>query len=860
MSVLSAKRFRVLAVALGALLFSLPAFSQLNLGRIVGGVTDQTGGAIAGATVTVTDVARGISRTLVSDGAGEYSAPSLTPGAYTVRAEAKGFQSLERTGITVEVGQDVRVDVTLRPGEQTQTVTVTEEIPEVNATNAELGGTVSTTEAVETPLSGGEYTFLLNYHPGVMQVPGGNGASGANAFSSNGNRAMTNVWLFDGLNDNNRFSANGPLVGGAEPGLDQQSILPLDAIQQMDIIENPKAEYGYKTGAQINVGLKSGTNTLHGTALGFMRNNALDAKNPYLTPAQSKEVDNLRQYGGSIGGPIKKNKIFFFGAYEGQNADVGEPSILTVPTTSTGVGLTASNSFPAAIAAMETAGYCNPAAAGCAKPISQLSLNLAGCTLPPGLTGGATCNAAGGIFGNSSSSSQYAAGQPYTGGSNNSIAKIDYHISDKNAFNAEYFFGQSNFLTGGAVVQPYWRAGLYTRVQVARAVEIWTPSSNWVNEMRFGVDRLNFPGFIAECNGPNWQPPGEISGPNYATQFGFVSGAAACGLPIISISGFTGLGTSGTFQTSLSNTLQGLDSVSYTHGKHLFKFGVEIDGNFLAGTGGAALSTAKGDLVFNGGGALNPLEAFLAGAPTLGSASATRISTSFASLTTDINWQNYALYAQDDWRLTPRVTVNLGLRWEKQSPLTDGNKLGNFNPNAPSGLVQAGTAGQGDKLYGTTNREFAPRFGIAWDVTGKGRTVVHAGVTMVYESLSSIMFTGTNGAGLNAIPTGFNLIQANGALVTPQPGTIAGGLLLPSSINWGVGTPVFNTSTSGLNCGDGLGSVNPAAATGAANPAYPGPCIIYAISPNFGAGYVTTWTLGVQHAFTNNLQPKPPVC
>src|SRR6202030_1276933 len=111
----------------------------LNLGRIVGGVTDQTGGAIAGATVTVTDVARGISRTLVSDGAGEYSAPSLTPGAYTVRAEAKGFQSLERTGITVEVGQDVRVDVTLRPGEQTQTVTVTEEIPQVNATNAELG-------------------------------------------------------------------------------------------------------------------------------------------------------------------------------------------------------------------------------------------------------------------------------------------------------------------------------------------------------------------------------------------------------------------------------------------------------------------------------------------------------------------------------------------------------------------------------------------------------------------------------------------------------------------------------------------------------------------------------------------------
>jgi hypothetical protein len=174
---------------------SLPTFAQLNLGRIFGTITDQSGGAIAGASVTVVDVARGVTRPLVADDAGEYSAPSLTPGIYTVRAEAKGFQTVEKTSITVGVGQDIRADLTLQPGEQTQTITVTGEAPQMNLTNAQLGGTLENQPLNELPINGRQYTHLIDSRPGVMAKPGAAG----NAFLSNGSHSEENVWMFDGL-------------------------------------------------------------------------------------------------------------------------------------------------------------------------------------------------------------------------------------------------------------------------------------------------------------------------------------------------------------------------------------------------------------------------------------------------------------------------------------------------------------------------------------------------------------------------------------------------------------------------------------------------------------------------------------
>ena len=191
--------------------FSLPLAAQLNLGRIFGGITDESGGAIVDATVTVLDVQRGVTRPLVTDSAGQYSAPSLQPGTYTVRVEAKGFKTIDRSDIAVGVGQDIRIDLTLQPGEQTQTVTVTGAVPQVNTTNAQLGGTIENQEINELPINGRQYTHLLDYHPGILAKPG----AGSQGFLSNGGRPEAQVWMLDGLYNVNIYNASSPVIGGA---------------------------------------------------------------------------------------------------------------------------------------------------------------------------------------------------------------------------------------------------------------------------------------------------------------------------------------------------------------------------------------------------------------------------------------------------------------------------------------------------------------------------------------------------------------------------------------------------------------------------------------------------------------------
>ncbi len=189
----------LLLATLGVLLFSQPLFSQGNNGRILGTVIDQSGGVISGATVTIIDKDRGVARTLTTDDAGEYNAPSLIPGTYIVRAEAKGFKRLERQNVALEVGKEIRVDLTVQPGEQTQSVTVTEAIPLVETTNATLGGTLNNADINDIPLNGRNYQNLLSLRPGVMIQPGGSPWTQ----STNNTRPDETVWMVDGV-----FNAN----------------------------------------------------------------------------------------------------------------------------------------------------------------------------------------------------------------------------------------------------------------------------------------------------------------------------------------------------------------------------------------------------------------------------------------------------------------------------------------------------------------------------------------------------------------------------------------------------------------------------------------------------------------------------
>src|SRR3977135_171545 len=273
------KAAQMLSGVMGVLLLCLPLLSQGNAGRILGTVVDQSGGTVAGATVTVIDTERGVTKTLVTNEAGEYNAPNLTPGNYKVRAEAKGFKVLERQNIVLEVGKEIRVDLTVQPGEQQQTVTVTESVPLVETTTATLGGTLDNADILDMPLNGRDFQNLLSLRPGVMLQPGG----GPWTQSTNGVRPDESVWLIDGVINSNFFDAR-PIAGMPSPITDGATILPLDAIQEFNLMESPKAENGWKPGAVVNVGIKSGTNTLPGSAYGFYRSAAWDARN-YFNPA-----------------------------------------------------------------------------------------------------------------------------------------------------------------------------------------------------------------------------------------------------------------------------------------------------------------------------------------------------------------------------------------------------------------------------------------------------------------------------------------------------------------------------------------------------------------------------------------------
>ena len=276
------------------LLSSLTAFAQGNVGRISGGITDQTGGSITGATVSVIDVARGITRTLTTDNAGQYSAPNLLPGTYRIRAEAKGFKSVERTNVELLVGGDIRIDVVLPAGQVNEVVEVQGEVPLLDTTSATLGGTISNQTINELPLNGRDYQKLLTLRPGVMIYPGGGGWTQ----SANGVRPESNAYVVDGLTDDEPFSALSVINA---PGLvgDAVTVIPLDAIQEFNTQINAKAEYGWKPGAIITVGLKSGTNSLHGTAYAFGRSDSFDARN-YFNPApQAKMPLEFEQFQGS---------------------------------------------------------------------------------------------------------------------------------------------------------------------------------------------------------------------------------------------------------------------------------------------------------------------------------------------------------------------------------------------------------------------------------------------------------------------------------------------------------------------------------------------------------------------------------
>ena len=380
---------RSFLAALTVLVFSVPLFSQSYTSRILGSVHDKSDAVMVGVSVVITDVQRDLSRTVVTDDAGEFVAPDLLPGIYKISAQAKGFKSYERTNVQLEVATDLRIDIVLETGDASETVTVTEQVPLINLTNATLGGTLSNEEINDLPLNGRNYENLLQLRPGVVRYPGG----GFSTTSTNGLRAEDNAYLIDGYYNSEPFSGQS-IINGAGIAGDSATILPIDAIQEFNVIENPPAEYGWKPGAIVNLAIKSGTNEFHGDAYAFGRDTVLDARNWFNFVGTQQKPTQLEQFGTTIGGPIIKDKLFFFGGYEGQRYTVGNsfsintPSMVSLPTPPPGQMTCTfiatgdcANSIPDAIADLQAGGV----------PVSAVSLKVAGCTLGPPVT----CNGTG---------------------------------------------------------------------------------------------------------------------------------------------------------------------------------------------------------------------------------------------------------------------------------------------------------------------------------------------------------------------------------------------------------------------------------------------------------------------------------
>jgi len=821
---------RLFGFILGIFVFCLPLFSQTTTGRILGTVTDPSGAALPRATVTILDVQRGSTRTLSTDEAGVYLAPDLIPGTYKIRAEAKGFKSIERLNLELEVAKDLRIDFALPPGQVSETIVVNEEVPLLDTTSSTLGGTLSNRQINDLPLNGRNYENLLQLRPGVTRYPGG----GFSTTSTNGLRAEDNGYIIDGLFNSEPYSGQG-IINGAGIAGDSATILPIDSIQEFNLQENPSAEYGWKPGAVVNVGLKSGTNGLHGTAFIFGRDGAMDARNYFncannpCAVGQSPSPKNprtLEQFGGSVGGPIIKDKAFFFGAYEGQRYDVGNqfggvtsPSMVSMPDAGNCLVLTTgdcANSIPDTIADVHAAFL----AGVIPNDVSPASLKVSGCTFSA--AGAVACDGTG-FPTNDAPSINIVNGFPNVVNVNNVVGKGDVHLNEHSSISGMYFFGNnSGTVEDFPELQSKWRSHIHTRAQVFGTSWVWVPNARWVNEARFGYNRL-------------YQPtlPGDLNTPasSYGLDTGVAAGPLTGGLPRIGFGGYFFPGLGGfkwpKFQGP-DTIIQFIDHVSYTAGKHALKFGGEFHRN---GVTGGAFGNARGSINFLDGTFTGPtgvassqLEDFFAGAPTLASVLS-------GDPTRHLHNWAYAAFLQDDWRLSRNLTVNFGLRYEFNSVVKEAhNLLGNFDPNL--GLVKVGK--QISAPYNADHKNFAPRFGFAWDVSGRGNTVVRGGGSLIYETVNWQSFLAFNNSfGLPSVPTGA-VIDAAG---DTAGGTITTGNLSPSPANpWDNG-PIFGDLTKTITC----------------DPVDANPCGIMGVDRKLTTPYVWNWTLNVQHAFTPNL-------
>ena len=685
---------RVLTLAttfLLVLILAGPISAQTFRGSILGTVTDANDAVVPAATVTARNVATGIERSAVTDEFGNYSISELQIGSYQVTVSKSGFQTLITNEVNVEVAGERRVDAKLAVAGTSDEVVIAP-TAQVTTTSNTLGGTISTRAAEDLPVNGRDFTKFLVLVPGATGDPSGatDSPGSFGLFSANGNRGRANNYLLDGTDMNDGYR-NLPAINEAGVFGTPATILPVEAISEVAVLSNFEAEYGRNSGAVVNIVTKSGTNDLHGSLFEFFRNNALDARNFFNPEPDPQTAFRNNQFGGSLGGPIVRNKTFFFFAYEGQRERVGLNSTARVPD-------------PREFAAL--GGPTNPVIA---RLLARNPWPAPNRPLP--------------IFDDTGAPNLFVTTRALND-VDSMIGKIDHSFNEQNQLTGRYFFGNSNqsfplaILAGN--VLPGYNTVTPTRVNLISLSYLKLFSSTKVNEIRFGYNR-----FVE-----SFFPEDQDFDPN---SIGLNTGVASSqdfGLPFIRIRNDP-IGSLASIGATLSvprgrvdTNWQAIDNFSWKLDRHDLKFGYEFRRTFV---------NAFFDAGYRGRLDFDSLADFLSG--TLSGGRSARGDSRRGT------FQNsHAGFLQDTFRWRPNLTFNMGLRYDYFGVIAEErNRFSIFDPTR--GLVQVGTGGL-DKLYPGDWNNFSPRIGVAWDINGKGKTVVRAGWGLFYDAFSQDFFVG----------------------------------------------------------------------------------------------------------------------
>src|SRR6266568_2119266 len=676
------KAIRVLGAILGVLLFSLSLFSQLSTGTISGVVQDTSGAVIAGAMVTVRNVDTGAARTITSDEGGRYVVPVLPVGNYSVQGQQTGFKTEIRRGITLTVGREEVVNLTLNVGALADTVTVTAEAPLVETTTSAMSSLVDDRSIRDLPLNGRSYDRLALLQPGVVSVGAGQASAAfdfgtGTRFNVNGSRAYANTFLLDGTDIADH--ANGTPGGAAGTNLG------VDGVQEFKINTSVSpAEYGRSSGGVISAVTRSGTNSLHGSAFEFIRNNAFDSL-AYTDETSHKGNGTVapyrrNQFGGSLGGPIKKDKAFFFGTYEGLRQGNGTSISPIVPTAQTKQGI-----GPAC--ASQPGGVCF------VNPTVVPYLNLF--QTPTTDLGDGT--------------GYYIAAPTQVTSENYFMTRVDHQITENMRIFARYSFDKDrnvipNF-NGSAIADEHDVAHRdYSTIQVNNTLR-----PTLLNSFRFAFNRTfqNFDDVITDPRAANLSfVPGE--------HFGTIS----FGSQGLSTQPLNFLGVdNGAPREYWYNNFQWGDDLTYVRGAHTFKVGLNIE---RIQDNEITSSNSRGDYTFL------DIPGFLAGTPIRFDAPPAG-SDAYRGLRETM----FGVYAQDDFKVTQRLTLNLGLRWEAISNPRDANgKMADLlNLSDPATTVLK------NSYFSVAKKDFQPRVGLAWQLNGSGTSVLRAGFGMFNDHI-----------------------------------------------------------------------------------------------------------------------------